>query len=94
MKRLLALLAGGVGLRVLLRRRARSASAPSPAASDLRAKLDERRARDDEALEADRAVDEAGQTPVDEVQDVAAPAVEDRRADVHERARRAMDELS
>jgi hypothetical protein len=88
MKRLLALLAGGVGLGALWRRRARAGSAPSPAA-DLRAKLDRHR-----ALEADRLDDEAGQTPVDEVQDVAAPAVEDRRADVHARARRAMDELS
>ncbi len=83
MKRLLALAAGALGIRVLWRRRARSASTPSPA-SDLRAKLDQSR-----ALEADRVADEGGQTPVDQVEDVAA-----RRTDVHERARRAMDELS
>ena len=86
MKRLLALVAGGLGLRALWRRRSRSA--PSPAA-DLRAKLDAHR-----TLEADRVVDEAGQTPVDEVQDVAPQAVEERRAAVHERARRSLDELS
>lgn len=88
MKRLLAILAGGLGLRVLLRRRSRSAASPSPAA-DLRAKLDKHR-----TLEADRVVDEGGETPVDQVPHVAPPGVEGRRADVHERARRAMDELS
>jgi hypothetical protein len=112
MKRLLAVIAGGLGLRALWRRRARSGS--SPAASDLRAKLDEHR-----ALEADRLADEAGQTPVDEAQALDAQSVfeqsvdeqssddqrvegqcvegqsvEGRRAEVHERARRALDELS
>ena len=88
MKRLVALVAGALGLGALWRRRGRSTASPSPA-SDLRAKLDQHR-----ALEVDRVVDEGGETPVDRVQDVAAPAVEERRADVHERARRAMDELS
>ncbi|HVV56825.1 MAG TPA: hypothetical protein VHC45_00575 [Gaiellaceae bacterium] len=87
MKRLLAVIAGGLGVRALWRRRGRST--PSPSAADLRAKLDEHR-----ALEADRLADEAGQTPVDKAQDVDAQSVEGRRAEVHERARRALDELS
>jgi len=79
-KRLLALVAAGFGLRALLRRRSATASPPaSPAAADLRAKLDEARAAADDAS-----------TP-------AAPAdaeVEARRADVHERARKAIDDLA
>ena len=42
MKRLLALLLGGLGLRALLRRRSPAPVGPSPA-DDLRAKLDETR---------------------------------------------------
>ena len=68
MKRLLALLAGFLGIRALLRRRPQPVSTPDPA-DDLRAKLAETR------------------TPPPE------PPVEDRRADVHARARAAMDEL-
>jgi hypothetical protein len=84
MKRLLALLAGALGLHALLRRRQH----PQPAvetehARQLRAKLAESR-----VVEEDRPAFEAGETPVDET-DVAA-----RRADVHTRARRAIDELS
>jgi len=76
-KRLLALLAGGLGLGALLRRRRERVLAPSPA-EDLRAKLAETRATDDAE-------------PVD-----AAPEedVDTRRADVHARARQAMDDLS
>jgi hypothetical protein len=82
-KRLLALAAAGFGLRALLRRRSAGSRGPasppaSPSAADLRAKLDEARS----------AVDDAA-TP-------AAPAdaeVEARRADVHERARKAIDDL-
>jgi hypothetical protein len=72
MKRFLALLLGGLGLRALLRRRSPAALGPSPA-NDLRAKLDETRTEEP----------------------VAAPEAEptDRRADVHARARAAMDEL-
>ena len=72
MKRFLALLVGGLGLRALLRRRSPAALGPSPA-NDLRAKLDETRSEEP----------------------VAAPEAEstDRRADVHARARAAMDEL-
>jgi hypothetical protein len=72
-KRLLALLLGGLGLRALLRRRAPAPLGPSPA-DDLRAKLDETRTEAEPEQEA-------------------ASAVEDRRADVHARARAAMDEL-
>ena len=77
MKRLLALLLGGLGLRALLRRRSELPAGPSPAA-DLRAKLAESRATVDAQAE-----------------DAAEPeqTVDDRRADVHARARRAIDEL-
>ena len=73
-KRLLALLLGGLGLRALLRRRAQAALGPSPA-DGLRAKLDESR------------VEEQADAPE------AAPTVDDRRADVHAKAREAIDEL-
>jgi len=83
MKRLLALLAGALGLGALLRRRAHQ---PAPAVDEpadaLRAKLAESR-----VVEEDRDAFESGETPVDEA-DVTA-----RRADVHERARQAIDEL-
>ena len=71
-KRLLALIAGGLGLRVLLRRRMRPAAVAEPA-DELRAKLAE--------------------TRVDEPEPSANGSVDSRRADVHERARRAIDEL-
>ena len=73
MKRLLALLLGGLGIRALLRRRGRAAPDGSPA-EELRARLAETREPED-APEPD---------PAD---------VDARRADVHERARRAIDEL-
>jgi hypothetical protein len=76
-KRLLAVLAGVLGLRALLRRRPAPASAPDPA-EDLRARLAETRA----TAEAQR--DEAASPE---------PPVDDRRADVHARARQAIDEL-
>ena len=75
-KRLLALLLGGLGLRALLRRRSPAALGPSPA-DDLRAKLDEARVEE----------------PVPEAEPQAEPPVDDRRADVHARARAAIDEL-
>jgi hypothetical protein len=75
-KRLLALVAGGLGLRALLRRRSRPALSPSPA-EDLRAKLAETKAQ------------EAPPEP-----EPAQPeTVEDRRADVHSKARQAIDDL-
>jgi hypothetical protein len=79
MKRLLAILLGGLGLRALLRRRSPVTAGPSPA-DDLRAKLDEART-EPPASEASVAEPEPE-----------APAG-DRRADVHARARAAMDEL-
>jgi hypothetical protein len=75
-KRLLALLLGGLGLRALLRRRSTVPLGPSPA-DDLRAKLDETR------------VEEQAPAPEPEPE----PPAGDRRADVHARARSAMDEL-
>ena len=80
MKRLFALLVGGLGLRAYLRRRSTTpALEPSPA-DDLRAKLAESRA----TVEAEREDADSGETPVD---------VDARRADVHARARQAIDEL-
>ena len=75
-KRLVALLLGGLGIRALLRRRPESLG-PSPA-DDLRARLAESRATV-EAQAEDAAEPE--------------PTVDDRRADVHARARRAIDDL-
>jgi len=78
-KRLLALLLGGLGLRALIRRgRSPAPLGPSPA-DDLRARLDETRA-EEPAPEAPAAPE-------------AEPAGDDRRADVHARARAAIDEL-
>jgi hypothetical protein len=76
-KRFVALLAGGLGLGALLRRRRRQpALSPSPA-SDLRARLDEAKTTE----------------PVSAVP--AAPAEDEdaRRADVHARARQAIEDL-
>jgi hypothetical protein len=75
-KRLLALLVGGLGLRALLRRRSPATLGPSPA-DDLRAKLDETRVEEPALASESEPEPEAG----------------DRRADVHARARAAMDEL-
>jgi hypothetical protein len=90
MKRLLAVLAGAVGLRALLRRRAQAGTAQADAthAEELRTKL--AASRD---LEADRAEFEGGETPVDRAADPVQGDVETRRADVHARARQAMDDL-
>jgi hypothetical protein len=89
-KRLLAVLLGGFGLRAVLRRRRRRAELESPA-EQLRTKLAESRsaAPTAEALvDAEEAV-LTGPEPAEEP-----PAdVDERRASVHEQARRAMDEL-
>jgi len=75
MKRLLALVAGGLGLRAILKRRSRPAPlGPSPA-EELRAKLAVTKDAEPEIL------------PGPE------PTLEDRRADVHARARQAMQDL-
>jgi len=80
MKRLLALLLGGLGLRALLRRHRPASLGPSPA-DDLRAKLDETR------------VEEPVPAPEPEPEPEPVPEAGERRADVHARARAAMDEL-
>jgi hypothetical protein len=86
MKRLLALVAGGLGLRALLRRRSRPAFSPSPA-DDLRAKL--ARSKTQETQEPQTTVQEQPPEP-----EPAQPeTVEGRRADVHAKARRAIDDL-
>jgi hypothetical protein len=72
-KRLLALLLGGLGLRALLRRRSPAPVGPSPA-EGLRAKLDESRADAEPGVATE-------------------PTLDERRADVHAQARRAIDEL-
>ncbi len=74
-KRLLALLVGGLGIRAWLHRRGRPLPAGSPV-EELRAKLAESRPPEPEA--------EA---------EPESPDVDARRADVHERARRAIEEL-
>jgi hypothetical protein len=78
-KRLLALLAGVLGLRAVIRRRR------APAADELRAKLAEARTADVET--------DAVPPPADEPTAVEDSTVDERRADVHARARRAIDEL-
>jgi hypothetical protein len=74
MKRLLALVAGGLGLRAILRRRSRPAHSHDPA-EDLRAKLAQTKAPEPEPA-----------APQPET-------VEGRRADVHAKARQAIDDL-
>ena len=80
MKRLLALLLGGLGLRALLRRRAAAVSG-APQADDLRAKLAEARAT------AEAQVEDAEEPvlPVDEVPDVVAEPEADVDTRVHAR---------
>lgn len=77
MKRLLALLLGGLGLRALLKRRTPALDGPDPA-DDLRAKLAEAKATAEAQIED---AQEPEQT------------VDDRRADAHAKARAALDEL-
>jgi hypothetical protein len=78
MKRLLALLAAGLGLTALLKRRSHRAPATSPA-EDLRAKLAHAKSEEQQPPE---------EESVEEPQ-----SVDDRRADVHASARRAIDDL-
>ncbi len=81
-KRLLALLAGGLGLGALLRRRRPAPELGSSPADELRLRLAETR-----TSPADAPADEVA-PPADEPADAAA-----RRAEVHARARNAIDEL-
>ena len=80
MKRWIAVVAGGFGLVAYLRRRRRSEPTQAEPADELRAKLAASRAESDEP---------AGET----TEPAAADEVGDRRRDVHERARQAVDEL-
>ena len=80
MKRLLALVAGGLGLRAILRRRSRPALSPAPA-EELRAKL------------AQAKTNEAPPEPESEPEPAQPESVEDRRAGVHSKARQAIDDL-
>ncbi len=83
MKRLLAVVAGGLGIGALLRRRRRrqrTAIETEPSLADeLREKLAESHAAESETAE----------PPAPEESDL-----EGRRRDVHERARQSLDELS
>ena len=94
MKRLLAVLVGGFGLRALLRRRRRQAELVSPAAQ-LRAKLAESRSVVVEAEPAPPTEHEPEPEaqPARDPESAAEQDVDDRRASVHEQARRAIDEL-
>jgi hypothetical protein len=114
-KRLLALLAGGLGLRAFLRRRREPALGSSPAAG-LRAKLDEARAvapepepEPEPQPEPEAQAEPEAQPVVDAAPSDAAPLPEPepdarpggagggdedaRRADVHARARQAIEDL-
>lgn len=94
MKRLLALVAGGLGLRALLKRRSRAALSPSPAA-DLRAKLAQSKTQETPAkVQETSAKVQETQSDLQEPEEQPAPeTVEGRRADVHSKARQAIDEL-
>lgn len=82
MRRLLALLGGLALVRALLRRRSRLApppELPDPRADELRRKLDESR-----TLVGEQEDLSSGETPVD---------ADERRREVHERGRAAIDEM-
>lgn len=61
---------------------------PDPRAEELRQRLEEAK-----PLVAGREEDEAGETPVDRAPDPAPRNPEEKRRDVHERARAAIDEM-
>jgi hypothetical protein len=82
LKRVIALVAGAFGVRALLRRRGRR----PPPVDELRAKLAGSRTVEPPAPPTPKPAPEAEPDQVDEV--------DARRADVHERARRSIDELS
>jgi hypothetical protein len=93
MKRLLALVAGGLGLRAFLKRRSRPAYSPS--AEDLRAKLAQTKTQQtEEPARHDEPVPHAEPESEPEPEPEAQPAtVDDRRADAHAKARQAIDDL-
>ena len=94
MKGWLALVAGGFGLAAYIgRRRKRRAKAELAPADELRAKLAEARVDEQPASEAsESAVPEPAPVPEPEA-DHAPDQLDDRRRDVHDRARAAIDDL-
>jgi hypothetical protein len=87
LKRLLAVVAGGFGLAAYVRRRRRRAAAPEPGPADeLREKLAQSRT--------DQSRADQSQEPEAVGEPEAAPdELDERRRDVHARARQAIDEL-
>jgi hypothetical protein len=92
MKRLLALVAGGLGLRALLRRRSRPALSPSPA-EDLRAKLAQAKGAEPAVSHAEPAPEPELDAPEEPAAGPGPATVDERRAGVHAKARQAIDEL-
>lgn len=90
MKRWLALFAGGFGLAAFLRRRHRSIPVEIAPADELRRRLAESRVG--EPLERVEPEVEPESVPVVEPEG-AADRLDERRRDVHDRARAAIDEL-
>ena len=88
MKRLLAVVVGLFGIRALLRRRSQPVptygGSPSPA-EDLKARLAESRTSESRTSES-RTSEPASSEPAE-------PTVDEKRVDVHNRARGAIDEL-
>ncbi len=93
MRRLIALLAGGLGLRALLKRRSRTSLTGSPA-DDLRTRIAQAQATTPVEPAPAPVVEEqpVAEQPVEE-QPVETQGVDERRADVHARARQAIDDL-
>jgi hypothetical protein len=90
-KRLLALVAGGLGLRAILRRRARPARGSSPA-EELKARL--ATTKQPEPAQPAPPADSTAPAEVAEPAEAHAPeSVDERRADTHARARHAIEEL-
>lgn len=93
MRRLLSFLLGAAGVAAaarLLRRRGRRTPTVAGAdpAGELRRRLEESR-----GIAEERAEFEAGETPVDAVEDVAPQSLEERRRRVHERAQEAIESM-
>jgi hypothetical protein len=100
-KRLLALVVGVFGIRALLRRRSQPAltygGSPSPA-EDLKARLAETRSSVPESDAPESTVSDVpestvSESAVSESAEPAEPTVDEKRVDVHNRARGAIDEL-
>jgi hypothetical protein len=93
-KRLLALLAGGLGLRTILRRRGRPSLSESPA-GELKAKL--AATKESSVVEPEHAETEHVEAepvePHDPEREPLSEGVDERRADTHARARHAIEEL-